>query len=918
MILEWSANRVTSAVATLAHTSSHPLARAVVDYNGARMQLASGTKLGPYEILAPLGAGGMGEVYRARDTRLGRDVAVKALPAHLSSDSEARTRFEREAKTVSALNHPNICTLYDVGHQDGIDFIVMEYLEGETLEKRLEKGPLPLGETLKYGAQIADGLDKAHRIGVVHRDLKPGNIMLTKSGAKLLDFGLAKPSSAPATLATMTMPSSPLTQQGMVVGTFQYMSPEQVEAHEVDARSDIFSLGTVLYEMLTGRKAFEGKSQLSVASAILEKEPEPVSTIAPLTPLSLDHAIRRCLAKNRDERWQTALDLGSEMKWIRESDSKSAASVPPLGARSRQTWRLWLPWALAVLAAGLVAIAMLWHTARNPEQTAYYSAALPFSVVDMAMAPNGHTLAVVGTAEGDRTNILWVYELGAPQARRLPGTEDAAFPFWSADGKSVAFFADGKLKRLDIAGGTVQVICDAPTGRGGTWNKDGVIVFTPSGGLLEGLYRVQATGGTPTRITTPDTSRGENSNRWPMFLPDGKHFLYFAGNVAGQHDPDAIFVGALDSNEKRFLTKATGNPAYVPSGYLLFYRQNTLFAQRFDANKFQISGDAVPLLTDVAYMARTAHVFYAASDGVLVSRRGPGVPASRLVWFDRKGNELGALGKPEIYANVAISPNNKMVALDKTDEGNQNTDVWTYDLERETFKRFTFDPAIDATAVFSPDSQRVLFASSREHQFSLYVKNVDGAEDEKMLALDASDKADRYPCDWSRDGKFILYKRATELWVAEMPDLKTRPFVERQGTAKNGQFSPDGKWVAYSSNESGMWEIYVTSFPEGRGRWQVSTAGGTQPRWRGDSRELFYLAADGSMMAVPVVAGTNFDAGAPVALYHASSREPVATSEQVTYDVTKDGQRFLINTQAKNIEKQAMSVMLNWAQSLSH
>jgi len=876
--------------------------------------LISGTKLGPYEIQSPLGAGGMGEVYRARDTRLGRDVAIKILPAHLSSDPDARQRFEREARTVSALNHTNICTLYDIGHQDGIDFIVMEFLEGETLEKRIQKGPLSLDEMLKYGAQVADGLDKAHRSGVVHRDLKPGNIMLTKSGAKLLDFGLAKPAVSAATLATMTMPSSPLTQQGMVVGTFQYMSPEQVEGREVDARSDIFSFGAVLYEMLTGRKAFEGKSQLSVASAILEKEPEPVNALAPLTPATLDHAIRRCLAKNREERWQTALDLGGELKWIRESGSKATVAIVP--ARPAEKWRRLLPWVVcAVLAAGLFGL-LVSRTGSNSEQTSYFFAVLPFSVMDVAMAPNGHTVAVVGTGEADRTNVLWLYEVGAPQARRLPGTEGAAFPFWSADGKSVAFFADGKLKRLDIAGGTVQVICDAPTGRGGTWNTDGVIVFTPTGGLLEGLYRVQATGGTPTQITSPDVNRGENSNRWPMFLPDGKHFLYFAGNVAGQHDPDAIFVGALDSNEKRFVTKATGNPAYVPSGYLLFYRQNTLFAQRFDSNKFEVSGEAMPLLTDVAYMARTAHIFYAASDSLLVARRGPGNPVSRLAWFDRKGNEIGALGKPEIYANVALSPNDKMVALDKTEEGNQNTDVWTYDLQRDAFKRLTFDPAIDATAMFSPDSQRVLFSSSREHRFNLYLKNADGAEEEKKLALDASDKADRYPCDWSRDGKFILYKRATELWVAEMPDLKTRPLVQRQGTAKNGQFSPDGKWVAYASNESGQWEIYVTSFPEGRGRWQVSTAGGTQPRWRGDSKELFYLAADGKMMAVPVAGATNFDAGVPVALFPANSREAVATSEQVTYDVTKDGQRFLINTRVKDVEKQPLAVVLNWAAEL--
>jgi eukaryotic-like serine/threonine-protein kinase len=881
------------------------------------MALASGTKLGPYEIQAPLGAGGMGEVYRARDTRLGRDVAIKILPSHLSSDPEARQRFEREARTVSGLNHPNICTLYDIGHQDGMDFIVMEYVDGETLEQRLSRGPLPLGEMLKYGAQMADALDKAHRSGVVHRDLKPGNIMLAKSGsAKLLDFGLAKPAVPAASVATLSLVGStaPLTQQGMIVGTFQYMSPEQVQGQELDARSDIFSLGAVLYEMLTGHKAFEGKSQLSVASAILERDPEPIRTFAPLMPLSLDHIIRRCLAKNREERWQTALDLGGELKWIGESGGDTTASVVEFGAEKTQSW---LPWALCgLLAVVLLAVALLWGHGKNAEPTAYFSAALPFPVVDMAMAPNGHTVAVVGFSDADRTNVLWLYEVGGLRARKLPDTTGAQFPFWSADGKFLAFFADGKLKRIDIAGGTLQVICEAPTGRGGTWNKDGVIVLAPSGGLVEGLYRVPATGGTPTQTTSPDPARGENSNRWPEFLPDGKHFLYFAGNIAGQSDPDAIYVGALGSNEKQFVTKATGNASYVAPGYLIFYRDKTLFGQVFDADRMKLTGDAVPLLTDVAYAPRVARAIFAASEGVLVARRGSGVPFSRLVWLDRKGHEAGMVSKPQVYANIALAPDDKAAVFDKTDEENQNTDVWFYDLQHDSAKRLTFDTAIDTTPMFSPDGKRVLFASSREHSFKLFVKNADGADEEKVLDMDAGDRADHYPCDWSSDGKYILYKRATELWIAEMPDLKTRPFVQSRGSVRNGQFSPDVKWVAYASNETGRWEIYVTSFPDGHGKWQVSNGGGTQPRWRGDGKEIFYLAPDGSMMAVPVTSGANFDSGAPVALFQANAREQIATSEQVTYDVAKDGQRFLINTEIRDSEGQPMTVILNWAAAL--
>ena len=882
------------------------------------MPLSLGTKLGPYEILAPLGAGGMGEVYRAKDTRLDRTVAIKILPANISGDPAAKQRFEREAKTISSLNHPHICVLYDIGHQAGVDYIVMECVEGETLANRLEKGALSLEQTLKYGAQIAEALDKAHRSGIVHRDLKPGNIMLTSSGAKLLDFGLAKETSPLASLATMTAvtPKSPVTQQGTIVGTFQYMSPEQVEGKELDGRSDIFSLGAVLYEMLTGKPAFEGKTQLSVASAILEKEPAPLSSLKPLTPASLERAIRRCLAKDREERWQTARDLAIELKWIAESGSQVPvpAKAMPLELRGKSSWLAWLPWALCgLLTAGLVGVMLLRPAGKAVVQSEYFYAQLPFAAQSMAVAPDGRTVAVVGKQESERANALWLYELGARRGKSLPDTDGATFPFWSPDGKSVGFFADGKLKKLDIAGGPVQVICEAPSGRGGTWNKDGVIVFTPSGQLADGLYRVSAGGGAATRITMADASRGEDNHRWPSFLPDQKHFLYLAANVSGQTEPDAIYAGALDSNEKKFVVKATGNAVYAAPGYLLFYRNKTLFAQHFDATKLEVTGEAVPTLTDLAFLPRIVHVAFAASEtGLLVAQTGSGVSISRLVWYDRKGNETGAASRPDYYSNVALRPDGKMVAVDKTDQENTNADVWTYDFQRDAMKRITFDPAIDAMPVWSPDGMRLLFTSSRGKSFALYTKNADGAQEEKLLDFDTADKVDRYPNDWSRDGKYVLYGRGTELWVAAVPEMKARAFLTGAGTPRNGQFSPDGKWVAYASNESGKFEIYVTSFPEARGKWQVSNAGGNQPRWRGDGREMFYLAPDGKMMAVPVSTGANFDAGAPLALFLTHAREFFATSEQTSYDVTRDGQRFLINTQVKNADRQPMTVILNW------
>jgi eukaryotic-like serine/threonine-protein kinase len=879
------------------------------------MSLSVGTILGHYEIVAPLGAGGMGEVYRATDRRLDRTVAIKILPASIAADPASKQRFEREAKTISSLNHPNICVLHDIGHQDGLDYIVMECVEGESLAKRLEKGPLPLEQTLKIGAQIADALDKAHRSGIVHRDLKPGNIMLTPSGAKLLDFGLAKQTSPIATLATMTSasPHSPITQQGTIVGTFQYMSPEQVQGQELDGRSDIFSLGAVLYEMLTGKRAFQGKTQLSVASAILESEPAPLNSIKPLTPVNLDRAIRRSLAKDRDDRWQTARDFSSELKWIGESSGQTPISATGVASRKTLSRRGALPWLLCgLLGATILAAIMLWPRSKSSSEPTYFYAQLPFTVQSMAVAPDGRTVAATGRQESDHAKTLWLYEVGSRRGRNLPGTDGADFPFWSPDGRSLAFFAQGKLKKLDIAGGPVQIICDAPSGRGGSWNKDGVIIFAPSGQLGNGLYRVSANGGVLVRVTIPDSARGEDSDRWPMFLPDQKHFLYLSANISGKTEPDAIYVGALDSTEKKFVTKANGNAAYVAPGYLLFYRDKTLFAQRFDAAKLELIGEAMPTLSDITFLPRIVQVAFSASnDGLLVAQSGSGVSLSRLVWYDRQGNETGVASKPDIYSNVSLSPDGQTVAIDKTDE-ESNTDIWTYDFHRGSMRRLTFAPAIDSMPVWSPDRTRILFTSSRNQKFDLFLKNADGGQEEKLLVFDNPDKADRYPYDWSRDGKYVLYTRGTELWVGTLPELKARSFLVTPGIIRNSQFSPDGKWVAYASNESGKFEVYVTSFPGAQGKWQVSSAGGTQPRWRGDTKELFYIAPDGKMMGVPVSGGANFDAGAPAALFQAHAREFFATSEQVSYDVTRDGQRFLINTQVKNVDTHPMSVILNW------
>ena len=855
----------------------------------------------------------MGEVYRARDARLGRDVAIKILSAHLSSDPDGKARFEREAKAISALSHPHICHLYDIGSHDGTDYLVMELLEGESLSDRLQKGPLPFKQALQYGIEIAQALETAHKNGIVHRDLKPGNVMLTKSGAKLLDFGLAKPtqSAAPMASGSMATMSKPLTVEGSIVGTFQYMAPEQVQGQESDARSDLFALGAVLYEMLTGNRAFLGKSQISVMSAILEKDPEPVSAVQPLAPVALDHVIQRALAKDPDERWQTARDLMQELKWASEVGELPPSAISTASVKKTQAA---LPWLISVaLVVVLIAAAIWWQTSKVPAETMYFPAPLPFVAKDIAVAPNGRTLALVAYQESARVDVLWIYELGSHGATSLAGTEGASYPFWSADGRSLGFFADARLKKLEVSGGPVQTICDASSGRGGAWNKDGVIVFTPDANA--GLYRVQASGGTPTAISTRDRSRGETSHRWPMFLPDGKHFLYLASNFSGRKDVNSIVVGSLGSNEKHFVVDANANAAYASPGYLLFYRDKSLLAQPFDLKRFVLTGEATTVLPQLQFLPQVKRAVFAVSDhGLLVAQSDLQPALSQLAWFDRSGNAVGSVGKPDVYGNVFLASNGKSVAVDKTDMGSLNTDIWTYELLRDSAKRLTFDPALDAVPIWNPNATQLLFSSDRQLYFQLYVKNSDGAHDERSIVPD--DEMTDFPSDWSRDGKHILYYRGPDLWFVTLPDLKSSLFLKAPSALRNAQFSPDGKWVAYASNETGKWEIYVTSFPDARGRWQVSAGGGEQPRWRGDGKELFYLSVDRKMMAAPVTMASNFDAGTPVALFQTTPRQPVLVSDLFGYDVRRDGQRFLINTQLKQAESAPMSVILNWPSKL--
>ena len=882
------------------------------------MALAPGTKLGPYEIQTPLGAGGMGEVYRARDTRLDRVVAVKILSAHLSDQPEAKERFEREARAISSLNHPNICQLYDVGEQDGTSYLVMEYMEGETLSERLRKGPLTFEQLLRYGAEICEGLEKAHRSGVVHRDLKPANVMLTKTGAKLMDFGLAKPAKASRTPAsgmtqTMANPNDPLTAQGMVMGTFQYMAPEQVEGHEADARSDIFALGAVLYEMTTGLRAFEGKTTASTIAAILAAEPKPISAILPMTPVALERVVKSCLAKDPDERVQTAHDVKLQLKWIAEGGPQSGPVAAPITAAAPSNTN-WLAWGLVGLLSMmlLAGAAWWWLQGREPKRAMYFNAALPFAANDLALSPDGRKVAMVAYSDQVNKYVIWTYDVGARTATRVPGTEDASHPFWSPDGRSLAFFARAKLRKVDVTAGTsAQEICDAAIGRGGAWGPGGDIVFTPD--TFQGLMRVPASGGTPVEVTQRDLKNLEQSHRWPAFLPDGKHFLYLAGNFGGQFTKNAIYVGSLDGKERHFVLNAVSNAAYAEPGYLLYWREGALVAQHFDPRSFTVSGEPRTVMDGVQYFPQTDLALFAvANKGPLVLQTGKGVDKSQLVWFDRSGKQAGAVGPQGWFANPAVSPDGRRVVMEQTDHDGRHVDIWTHDLATEQVTRLTFGPGLNENPVWSPDGKQIVFASNQSNSWGLSVKNSDGSGTQQEIVPPTGGRLGFWA--WSHNGKYQLLSQNGTLMYRSVTEAKPQPLLPATNwIVRNVQFSPDDRWIAYCSNETGTWEVFVSPFPSGNGKWQVSRGGGEEPRWRHDGQEMYYLSIDGKMVAVPVKSGeNNFESGTPVALFQTHLRQPISAMDVVSYDVSPDGQKFLINTKMEDPNTAPLSVLLNW------
>jgi eukaryotic-like serine/threonine-protein kinase len=897
------------------------------------MALASGTKLGPYEIQSALGAGGMGEVYRALDTRLDRAVAVKVLASHLSSSPELKQRMEREGRAISSLNHPNICQLYDIGSQNGTDYLVMEFLEGETLAERLKKGALPLAEAFKIAIAVAEALAVAHRNGIVHRDLKPGNIMLTKGGAKLMDFGLAKPlgiqsttgsGSAPSFTAAATMsgpsPLSPLTTAGSIIGTIQYMSPEQIEGKEADARSDIFAFGAVLYEMVAGKRPFAGKSQISLASSILENDPELITTLKPGTPPAFEHVVTTCLQKNPEERYQSAHDVKLELQWV-AADRSSPAVVAPSPSPAPSHSRERLGWAAAIavaIALGALAGMFLNRPVQSAQATRTVIDPPPNVTLSLTgdfggppiLSPDGASLAFAATGADGKIE-LWVRPMNSMEARKLSGTEGAIFPFWSPDGRSLAFFADSKLKMVDISGGYAAVVCDAPFGRGGAWGPDGTIVFAAN--TESPLVRVSASGGTPVPLTKIDTTQ-YSSHRWPFFLPDGKHFLYLAMN----HDPnraanDTLYYASLDGRENRSLLHLQSNAVYS-SGFLLFARGDKLMAQPFDAASGTLSGEAQSLASGVVNDSSTWHMDASASNNGLLVLGSGGTADWQLAWMDRNGKQISTVADKLTNLQTArISPQGDRIALG-IDVG--MNDIWVLDLARGVRTRLTFGPVQNSFPVWSPDGKWIVYNSERNAHAAIFRKPADGSGAEELLLTD--DQV-IIPSDWSRDGKTLFYDRGpiggAEVWALPLEgDRKPRQVIPAGSTgsfSSQGNLSPDGHWLAYTSTESGTFEVYVVAFPSGQGKWQVSTNEGLNPRWSRDGKELYYFAvANRAVTAVPVKEiGGALQFGAPQVLAISPA------NQQGSYDVSPDGKKVLLDLVSQQIN-QSVTVISNFTAGL--
>jgi len=877
------------------------------------MSLTSGTKLGPYEIQSPLGAGGMGEVYRARDTRLGRDVALKILPESFAREGDRLHRFEQEARAVAALNHPNILAIFDTGQDNGSPYLVSELLEGETLRTLLDGGVLPQRKTIEYGVQIAQGLAAAHEKGIVHRDLKPENIFVNKDGRiKILDFGLAKLAQKSAVADGVTLTSSH-TAAGVVMGTASYMAPEQVRGEAADPRTDIFAFGAVLYEMMSGKRAFRRDTPAETMTAVLKEDPPALSDPGhPISP-ALDRIVRRCLEKNPEQRFQSAKDLSFALGALSGTDSSARPHIA--GAPRKLPLLLW-----ASIAAGLLlAVGLTWLLARRPvvAERMRFAISVPGEVSHMALSSDGSTLAFVSPDESSGLPVVYVQRVGSSSLAVLPGTEGASFPFWSPDGVYVAFFANGKLQKVSVSGGTPQALATVQAARGGSWGSRGVIIYAPDSGSA--IWRVNADGSGAAPVTDRIYAEQDQTHRWPLFLPDGNHFLFFVGNFGNlKDDPfSGIYASSLDGKERRMLILSHSSFS-IDSTHLFFAdEQRHLVSVAFNTTKAVLAGNPAVVANAVGFQPSTYWAaLTSAENGTLIYNTSTGASLSALTWMDRSGKELGRIGEPAVMCNPTFSPDGSRVAVDVSDLKANNVDVWIESTTGAGNSRFTFDPAEEVTAVWSRDGKTLAYRSAGGSvgYGSILVKPATGLEREKQV-FRVQNSDDIIPNSWAPGDQQILCTHkglnTDHLELVPLSGGNPTPFQASSANLSNGQISPDGKWVAYASDESGNWEIYVTTFPGAAGKWQVSRGGGTEPRWRGDGKELFYLGPAGMLTAVPVSTVGTFSTGTPTPLFQFHGRAPISSTDVFSYDVTKDGKRFLVNRYVKPERITPLTIVLN-------
>jgi len=889
------------------------------------MPVAPGVKFGPYEIVAPVGEGGMGEVYRARDARLNRSVAVKVLPPALAADPARMQRFEQEARTVAALNHPNILAVYDVGVQEGTPYLVTELLEGETLRERLDRGPVPVRKAVEIGLQIAHGLCAAHERGVVHRDLKPENVFLTRDGhAKLLDFGLAKanvatpagsqPSGGMSDFTLQTVQTMQ-TEPGVVMGTAPYMAPEQVRGEAIDSRADIFSFGAVMYETLSGKRAFAGDSAVEIMTAVLKSEPPEFDVEQLKVPPALERIVRHCLEKNRVDRFQSARDLIFALSAL--SGSESTAALRPQAAR-RIPWGMWAAAGAALLLiVAAVAVLARWPQARDAGRRMDFAIPVQGEVGHIAISPDGSMLAFIVVDENSGEGVLNIQAIGSPNAKHLEGTQGATYPFWSPNDDYVAFFAHGKLKKISVTGGAPQVLASALQARGGSWGKKGTIIYAPDAGGP--LWRVDADGTEAAPLTDKAFTGTDSSHRWPVFLPDGDHFLFWSGdfNERAEDSASGIYYASLgDAQHKHLVKQARSNPGYAREHLFYIDDKLSLVSVPMKMSNYTVNGKPEIVAQQVGHHPSTYWgAFTVANNGTVVYHLGTGSSLSQLTWFDRTGKELGRVGDPGLLANPSLSPDGNRVVVDIADPREKNIDVWIFELNRNGSTRFTFDREEETTGVWSRDGKSIAYRWAGAPEV-VRLKNSNGFEADKGLAKGPPGNADMLPNSFTPDDQQVMVTMQVDtgglgLGVVSVKDKSVTPFLPGQSNKADGQISPDGKWVAYQSDESGEWEVYISPFPAGGGKLQVSRGGGTDPRWRKDGKELFYLDPKGYLVAAPVESQNNLATVTPVPLFQTHARTSVSSSDFFSYDVAQDGQRFLVDRYVKPAQTPPLGIVLN-------